>query len=319
MLLELATIREAESRLPPFVKETPLAYSRAVSELAGAEVFLKLELLQPIGVFKIRGAFNRLLTLTAEERRLGVVTASSGNHGIAVAYAAAALGVPAIVFVPLTANPRKIEAIQSLGANLKQIGADYHESYMLATEHSNVSGTVFVHAYDDLQVLAGQGTIGLEIARQCESAETVIVPVGGGGLISGIAGALKQLKTGVKIVGVQSEGARAVYDSWSTGRIVESASVNTLADGLAARRPGQNSFQLMREYVDEMHLVTDEELKEAISIYMKKCRLIVEPAGAASLAALLWHTKLRADEKIVLIVSGGNISRELLLELAATY
>jgi threonine dehydratase len=317
--LDLGVIRDAESRIRPYVLETPLIYSKRLSELARVSVFLKLETLQPIGVFKIRGAFNRLLTLTTTERAGGVVTASSGNHGIAVACAAATLGIPAKIFVPTNANPEKVEVIQSHGAHLTKVGFDYHDSYTKAVEYSRSTGKVFVHAYDDLEVIAGQGTTGLEIARQCPDANRVIVPVGGGGLISGIAAALKQIKLDIRIVGVQASGARAVYDSWANGRIVQSDSPDTIADGLASRRPGENTFRLMREHVDEMQLVTDDELKRAITIYMKQTRLIVEPAGAASLAALLWHSKPGKEQKIVVVVSGGNISRSLLQELSVNY
>ena len=305
-------VLEAQERLRPYVAETPLFPCKVVSKVYGGNVFLKLETLQPIGVFKIRGALNRLLSLTDEQRSRGVVTASSGNHGIAVAYAANLLGVRAVVYVPESANPRKAGAIRNYGATLIQKGRDYQESYEAAILHASTCGTTFVHAYDDPWVIAGQGTIGLEILNANDAIDSVIVGVGGGGLISGIALAAKNIKPSLRVVGVQAEGASAVHDSWKANKIIEAENVSTIADGLASRKPGELTFALMRKYVDNMLLVGDSELISAVSLFLRDCRLVVEPAGAAPLAALKERYKPKEHEQIALVVSGGNISSDLL-------
>jgi len=267
------------------------------------------------GAFKIRGALNKISRLTSSERSRGVITASSGNHGLAVAYGAKVFDLEATVYVPENPNLEKLAAIKALGARVIRVGKDYEEAYGKAIETQRRTGAVFIHAFDDPAIIAGQGTMGLEVLQDVPELDTLIVPVGGGGLISGIAAAAKAIKHEIKIVGVQSTGAPAVYESWRKRRIVRKKSVETIADGLASRQPGDLTFKMIQKHVDKMFLVTDSQMCQGILFLARKLHTIAEPSAAASLAALLFKYKPRVKEKIGLVISGGNISGELLNRL----
>jgi len=308
-------ILEAGRKIRNFVVRTPTCMSVVFSRRTGAEVHLKLEGFQPIGVFKIRGAINKIANLSRLELEKGLVTSSSGNHGLAVAYAAKIFGAKAVVVVPENAVKEKVEAIESYGAEVVKHGKDYEEAYSKALEMQKKTKRTFVHPFNDPFVIAGQGTIGLELLEDVPDLDTIIVPVGGGGLISGIAIAAKTLKPNIRIVGVQAEGAPAVYRSWKAGKIVEIDHVKTVADGLVARKPLDLTFRIIREHVDDILLVTDREIGEAVLVLLREAHVLAEPSGAASLAALLFRYHPKPGEKVGVIISGANISMDYLTSL----
>jgi len=314
-MIGIENIHAAAKVIKDLVVRTPTVFSPVLSERTNAQVFMKLENLQLTGAFKIRGALNKISRLASSERERGVITASSGNHGLAVAYGANVFDLEATVYVPENPNLEKLAAIKALGAKVVRSGKDYEEAFGKAIETQRRTGSAFIHAFDDPAIIAGQGTIGLEVLQDLPELDTLIVPVGGGGLISGIAAAAKAMKPKIRVVGVQSTGAPAVYESWRKRRIVRKKSVETIADGLASRQPGDLTFQMIRKYVGEMFLVTDSQMCQAILFLARKLHIIAEPSAAASLAALLFKYKPRVKERIGLIVSGGNISSELLNRL----
>jgi len=318
-MIDIENIHAAAKVLKDLIVRTPTVFSPILSKRTNAQIFLKLENLQLTGAFKIRGALNKISRLTTSERKRGVITASSGNHGLAVSYGAKVFDLKATVYVPENPNLEKLAAIKALGASVIRVGKDYEEAYGKAIETQSKTGAVFIHAFDDPAIIAGQGTIGLEVLQDIPEIDTLIVPVGGGGLISGIAAAAKAMKQDIKIVGIQSAGAPAVYESWRKRRIVKMKSVETIADGLASRQPGDLTFQMIERYVDEMFLVTDSQMCQAILFLARKLHIIAEPSAAASLAALLFKYKPRVKEGVGLIISGGNISRELLKRLVTSH
>jgi len=301
-------IVEAGRKIRNLVTRTPTYLSVVFSQKTGAEVYLKLECFQPVGAFKIRGAVNKICSLSQSELKKGLVTASSGNHGLSVAYAAKLYGAKAVVIVLENAVKEKVEAIESYGAEVVKHGKDYEEAYLKALEIQKKTRTTFVHPFNDPYVIAGQGTIGLELLEDVPDLDTIFVPVGGGGLISGIAVAAKNVKPDIKIIGVQAEGAPAVYRSWKTGKIVEIDSVKTVADGLIARKPLDLTFRIMKKYVDDFLLVTDREIGEAVLALLREAHVLAEPSGAASLAALLFKYNSKPEEKVAVVISGANIS-----------
>jgi len=314
-VVSFRSILEARKKIRNLVTKTPTYLSNVFSQRTSAEVYLKLECFQPVGVFKIRGAFNKICSLSPAELERGLVTASSGNHGLAVAYAAKIYGAKAVVVVPENAVKEKVEAIESYGADIVKYGKDYDEAYSKALEIQKEAGTTFVHPFEDPFVVAGQGTVGLELLEDVPDLNAIIVPVGGGGLISGISIAAKTLNPKLRIVGVQSEGAPAVYRSWRTGKIVEVDSVNTVADGLAARKPLNLTFGIIKRYVDTVLLVSEEEIGEAVLALLHNAHILAEPSGAASLAALLFKYHPKPEEKVAVIISGANISIDYLASL----
>jgi len=277
-------------------------------------VHLKLESVQPVRAFKVRGALNKLMRMSPERRAAGVITASAGNHGMGVAYAAAQFHVAATVYVPLAANPLKVEAIKRLGARVVATGDSYHEAFVAASEEQQRTGATFVHAYNDPDVVAGQGTVALEMLAQLQGFDTVVVPIGGGGLIGGTSMYLKARHPSVRVIGVEPTGADAMRRSLEAGRIVTLKRVNTIADGLAASSPGTLSFGLAQRYVDRVITVEDDEMLHAIRVLFEWEHLLAEPAGAAGLAALLFHrSEVAAGRRVVVVVSGANVSEEVLV------
>lgn len=318
MVVTPADVERAAAGLRAHLAPTPLQYSRAFTDKARCHVHLKIESIQPIRAFKVRGALNKLIRMPEAQRAAGVITASAGNHGMGVAYAAAVFKVPATVYVPETANPFKVEAIQRLGARVVPAGRDYRGANAEALSAQRDSGATFVHAYDDPDVVAGQGTIAIELLADLPGFDTVLVPIGGGGLIGGIALYLKAKKQGIKVIGVEPSGADGMHRSLQAGTIVTLERVTTIADGLAASGPGKLTFELAQRYVDEVILVEEAEMLRAIRLLFEWEHLLAEPAGAAAVAALLYHYRPVPNERVVVILSGGNVTDEVMLRALKT-
>lgn len=303
----LAHVQAARETIRDVVYKTPLMRSSVFSQVAGGEntVYLKCENLQLTGAYKIRGALNKIRSLTTDQQRRGVVCSSAGNHAQGVAFAAAQQGVNATIVMPIGTPFLKARATEKLGGKVVLHGAVYDDAYREARRIEHEQNAVFVHPFDDLQIIYGQGTIGLEILEKLPSADIIVCPVGGGGLISGVAMAAKALNPNVQIIGVQAEGASAMEQSFARGRIVNLDQVRTIADGIAVKCPGETTFELVQKYVDDFVTVTDSEIVESFFMLSEKHKLLAEAAGVAALAAL---PKLGVRGKnIVVIISGGNI------------
>ena len=311
-MLDIEDVRAARERISDVVRETPLDRSFGFSERTGADVHLKLENFQRTGAFKIRGALNKVRLLSTGEREAGVVTASAGNHAQGVALAATTEGVDAKVVMPEQAPISKIKATRGYGAEVVLAGADYDAAAEHAHRIEREEGRTYIHAFDDYDVMAGQGTIGLEIAEALPAVDTVVVPVGGGGLISGIATVMKSV-TDARVVGVQADGASAMAESLRKGERVEHEQVDTIADGIAVRRTGEHTLPIIREHVDEVVTVTDAETAGALVALLERSKTLVEGAGAVSLAALLERAfGFEDDETVVAALCGGNIDLNVL-------
>ncbi|WP_380678981.1 threonine ammonia-lyase [Salinigranum sp. GCM10025319] len=312
-MLSLDDVLEAQPRVEAVARRTPLDYSHTFSRMSGAEVHLKLENFQRTGAFKIRGATNRIATLSEKEREAGVVTASAGNHAQGVALAATRAGVDSTIVMPEFAPISKVNATRRYGGRVVLHGVDYSEAQARAHEIEREEGRTYVHAFDDPVVMAGQGTLGLEILDQCPDVETVVVGIGGGGLISGIATAIKAQSPETRVVGVQAEGASSLADSLDKGEVVELDSVDTIADGIATRRVGEKTFEVIRERVDEVVTVSDEEIAMAVTHLLERAKTLVEGAGAVPLAAVLSEAfDYDEGEVIVPALCGGNIDLNVL-------
>jgi threonine dehydratase len=311
-MLEFSDVEAARDVVAETARETPLEYSNTFSKRTDADVHLKLENFQRTGSFKIRGATNKIAQLSDAEREAGVVTASAGNHAQGVALAATRAGVDATIVMPEYAPISKINATRSYGAEVVLHGVDYDAAAEKAHEIEQEENRTYVHAFDDPAVMAGQGTIGLEIADQCPEVDTVVVPIGGGGLISGIATAIKEL-TDARVVGVQAEGASSVAASLEKGEVVERESVDTIADGIATRKVGEQTFEVIQERVDEVVTVTDPEIANAVVSLLERSKTLVEGAGAVPLAAVLeGRFDYEEGETIVPALCGGNIDLNVL-------
>jgi len=317
--VNLRAIEEAGRRIANVAYRTPLYHSPALSHLTGAKVYLKLESYQPIRVFKVRGAANKILKLSQSALSRGLVAASSGNHGLAVAYLAKLTDSKATIVVPTNAVAEKTKAIEEYGGTVIKHGSFHDERYAKAVEIKKATGAVLIPPFDDPDIIAGQGTIGLEIHQDLPSANAVIVPIGGGGLISGIATALKTLKPETKIFGVEPKNASSMYLSIKSGKITQLSDTTSIADGLATREPGILTFQCVKRYVDEIYLVSEEEIEKAVFTVMQECHLIIEPSAAAAIAALMEKPDLRKGSEIVVVVSGANISLKLLSRILSKY
>lgn len=312
MSVTLEDIKRAQQALAGHVRPTPLFVSPSISSQVGLPTYLKTENLQRAGSFKIRGAFVKMASLTAEEKARGVIAASAGNHAQGVALAASALGIQSTICMPEGAPITKVEATASYGAKIVLHGDTYDDAYQKALELQQQHGYTFIHGFDDPYTVAGQGTIGLEILEELPDVATVFVPVGGGGLASGVALAIKSLKPAVRVVGVQAAGAPAVYLSQRKGELVATDSVRTIADGIAIKRPGKLNWELIQKYVDEIVLVDEEEIAQSILILLERAKLVVEGAGAVGLAALLAGKAAHVRGPICVILSGGNIDVNVL-------
>jgi len=312
-MLELADVLDARERVSETARRTPLDYSHTFSEMTGAEVHLKLETFQRTGSFKIRGATNRIRTLSDDERAAGVVTASAGNHAQGVALAATKSGVDSTIVMPENAPISKVKATRDYGAIVVLHGDDYNDAQAKAHEIEAEEGRTYVHAFDDETVMAGQGTIGLEIYEDLPEVDTVVVPIGGGGLIAGVATAIKAKNPDARVVGVQAEGASSAAESLRKGEVHTLDSVDTIADGIATRSVGEKTFEVIRERVDEVVTVSDSEIAVALTYLLERAKTLVEGAGAVPLAALLSGAFDYEDgEVIVPALCGGNIDMNTL-------
>ncbi|MEK7444256.1 MAG: threonine ammonia-lyase [candidate division NC10 bacterium] len=307
-----ADVQRARERLTGIIPVTPCAYSETLSVMTGARVHVKLENLQMTGSFKERGAANLLAQLSTSERRRGVIAASAGNHGLAVAFHAARLGIAAVIVMPTWAPLIKVMAARRHGAEVVLHGDGYDEAFARAKEIEAERDLVFVHPFDDPRIIAGQGTIGLELLEQCPDLDAVIAPVGGGGLIGGIALALKEQRPGVQVIGVQAEEIPAMKAALAAAQRVTLPAAATIADGIAVRRVGEHTFDLARRYVDDVVSVSEEEIANAILLLLEIEKTVAEGAGAAALAALVNGKVALAGKTVVLILSGGNIDVNLI-------
>ena len=308
----LGDIQAAEGRIRRYFPPTPLEYSKGVSDLLGREVYLKLETALPIRVFKLRGALNKLQTLPESTLKRGVITASSGNHGFAIAYVSRLLGVSATVCVPENVNPQKLKAIEEQGAEIIRQGRGYDEAYEHAIDAARTRGLSFIHAFDDPDIIAGQGTCGLEISRQIPDMDAAAVSIGGGGLISGIATALKAVLPRVRVYGAETVAIPSMYESLKKGTLYRVNPKPTIADGMQSAVPGKLTFEAVRRNVDRVGLVNDAELEDAVYELLTLARVLAEPAGASPLAVMKGSLKGEPGRKLVLVISGGNISVDLL-------
>ena len=300
----LAVVRRV---FPP----TPLVAAPRLSRRLGAEIHLKLDCLTPIRAFKLRGALNKLARLP---EKVGVITASTGNHGLAVAHAARLTGHPATICVPEGANPQKVDAIRAEGARIVETGKDYFEAFEACLERARREGLVLVHAYDDPDIIAGQGTVALEVL-EAGRFDAILCGVGGGGLVSGVSTVASQVAPGTRVFGVQPEGANSLARSLAEGRLVTLARVQTIADGLAARQPGQWPFALARRHVEAVLEVSDEELRTAVATLLADERIVAEPSGVAGLAAIARYGPDRFGRRLCVIISGANISDHVLEDI----
>ena len=306
----LLEFTEARERVAAVVSTTPMQSSRYLSEILGSEVLLKCENLQRTGSYKIRGAFNRLSRLSDEEKARGVVAASAGNHAQGVALAARILGIKATIFMPVGVPLPKLQATRDYGADVVLRGHTVDEPLRAAAEFARTTGAVFIHPFDHADIVAGQGTAGLEILDQCPAVDTVIVPIGGGGLISGVASAIRQRAAldgrTVRIIGVQATNASAYPISLKKGEPTTITILPTISDGIAVSRPGDLNFEIIRDTVDEVVTVSDDDTATALLVLLERAKLVVEPAGAVGVAAIL-SGQVKATGTTVVILSGGNI------------
>jgi len=312
-LLNLEKIYEAQARIKDVVVKTPLAFAPYLSEISGSEVFLKKENLQVTGAFKIRGAYNRVASLSDEQRACGVIAASAGNHAQGVALSASKFSIKAVIVMPESTPLTKVNGVKHYGADVILHGTNYDEAYAYATEYATQNALTFVHPFEDEEVIAGQGTVALEILDQCKELDAIIIPIGGGGLIAGMAMAIKEINPTIKVIGVSASGAPAFKNSYEQKKAIDSVSVRTIADGIAVRDTSDLTLSYALKHVDSVISVDDEEIASAILYLLEKQKLVVEGAGAVGVAALL-HNKLKTlkHKKIALVLSGGNMDVTLL-------
>ena len=303
----------AANRIKSYIRETPLDYSSAFSELTGANVYLKLENLQHTGSFKLRGAFNKLLSLSEAERETGCVAASSGNHGAAVAYALSGLGVSGVIFVPEQTSSTKVDAIKRSGGEVRFFGTDGLDTEMHARQYAEDHGMVYLSPYNDAQVIAGQGTIGVELARQLPQIDAVFIAVGGGGLISGVGSFLKTVNPGVQIIACQPAASDVMTQSVKAGTILELASEPTLSDGTAGGiEAGAITFGICRDIADDYITVSEGQIAEAMRAFIDSHHMLLEGAAGVAIAALEANPEPYQGKNVVVVICGANISRETL-------
>lgn len=314
-LPQFSDVIDAQSSLSNIVKKTPLERSKSFSAMSGADVYLKLENLQTTGSFKVRGAYYKISNLSDEEASRGVLCASAGNHAQGVAYAASKLGVKSTVFMPVFAPPLKVIATRAYGAEVVLTGDTFDDAFQAAAEFGEKTGATFVHPFNDPHIIAGQGTVGLEIFEQLREVDEVFVPIGGGGLIAGIAIALKQLNPRIRIIGVEADGAQSMKVSVEKGEPVILNSVLTIADGIAVKSPGNLTFEVTRKLVDELVVVNDAEIARTAYLLLQRAKILTEPAGVAAMAAILFNKTDVKGKKVVPVISGGNINMSILEQI----
>ncbi|HMB92637.1 MAG TPA: threonine/serine dehydratase [Rhodothermales bacterium] len=306
-------VRHAEERIRPYIRETYLEASPCFSEAFGAEVYLKLENLQHTGSFKVRGALNKILSMPPEQQARGVVAASTGNHGAAVAFACNQVGARGLVFVPENASPGKVEAVRRLGAEVQTHGPDCADTEVFARHYAEEHSLVYISPYNDPEVVAGQGTLGVELARQLDNIDAVVVALGGGGLISGVAGYLKSVRSEVRIIGCSPENSAVMIESVRAGQILELESLPTLSDGTAGGVESSTiTFDLCRDLVDDYVTVSEEAIVENLRAFMQTHHMMIEGSAAVALAGLRQMADRLAGKKVVVILCGANISLDVL-------
>ena len=312
-MLDLNRIKKASERLEGVVHHTPFSYAPILSEMSGYEVYLKKENLQRTGAFKLRGAFNKIATLVEEGKKGGVVAASAGNHAQGVAFAANYFGIEATIVMPESTPLTKVQGVKVFGANVILHGSNYDEAYAYAVTFGEEKGFDFVHPFTDEEVMAGQGTVALEMLKEEPELDAMVVPVGGGGLISGMAAAAKALKPDIKIIAVSAQGAPAMKNSYDAGQPLDTTSVRTIADGIAVRDTSAITLKYILKYVDGFESVCEDEIASAILFLLEKQKVLVEGAGSVGVAALM-HGKidLPKGSKIGIVLSGGNIDVTML-------
>jgi threonine dehydratase len=310
-------IIRAKGILNGFIRKTPLQRSDTFSKLTGTNIFLKLESLQRTGSFKVRGAFVKVITLSEEQKKYGVVAASAGNHAQGVAYAASTNNIPCTIIMPQNASPAKVAATKSYGANVILYGLDYEEAWITAQEIAKKESRTIIHAFDDDRVISGQGTIGLELLEDLPQLDRVYLPIGGGGLAAGIAIAIKSKKPNVKIIGVESKAFPAMKESLAKGYLQKIKSGYTIADGISVKSPGSLTYEIASKYIDDVTVVDDYSIVKTMFLLMERAKLVIEPAGAASLAYLLSNPGLSKNENVVSLLSGGNVDMYLLGQVVA--
>ena len=306
-----AEIVKANSMRGNEIKKTPLIHSSTFSEITGSEVYLKAEFRQRTGSFKIRGAYFKIKSLSDEEKKHGVVAASAGNHAQGMAFASSIEKISCTIVMPKNASPAKVAATRGYGANVILEGTNYDESSAKAKEIAKETGATMIHAFDDPQIIAAHGVIGLEILDDLPDVDEIYLPIGGGGLAAGILIAIKEKNPNVKVVGVQSKSFPSMYESLKNGSLTESGGERTIADGISVKIPGQLTFDIISKLIDEIVLVDDTEITKAMFLLMERMKFVVEPAGAASLAYLI-SKKPAPGKKVVAILAGGNVDMYLL-------
>jgi threonine dehydratase len=314
-MISFADIEESRRRIQQHIYLSPFPYSETISRLSATRVFFKLENLQMTGSFKERGALNRLLTLTPDEARRGVIAASAGNHGMALAFHSQRLGIAATVVMPRHAPLIKVSSVRRFGAQALLNGEDYASAFQDAQRIANERALTFIHAFDDPMIIAGQGSIGLEMYEQHPELDAVLIPVGGGGLIAGIALALKSLKPSLRIIGVQAEAIPAMKLSLEQGRSGQAPAAATIADGIAVRAPGEETFPMVQRFVDDIVMVSEGEIANAVLMLLEIEKTVAEGAAAVPLAALVNGKAGLPGKNIGLLVSGGNIDMNLITRI----
>ncbi|WP_170018969.1 threonine ammonia-lyase [Campylobacter sp. RM16190] len=312
-MISLNKIIQAKRTISGFVDKTPFAYSTRLSQMSGASVYLKKENLQRTGAYKIRGAYNKIANLSEEERNKGVVAASAGNHAQGVALSAREFGAKAIIVMPESTPLLKVAGTKALGAEVLLSGDNFDEAYEFAVSYAKENGMSFIHPFNDEFVMSGQGTVGLEMLDEIADLDMIIVPVGGGGLISGVASCVKQVNPDIKVIGVSAKGAPAMYNSFNAKKVINSKSVRTIADGIAVRDASEITLAHIIECVDEIVQVDDEEIANAILYLLENQKIVVEGAGAVGVACVMHgKVKIKKGSKVGIVLSGGNIDVQML-------
>lgn len=313
----LRDVEHASEVLEGVVRRTPLDTSRTLSEFSGMDLRLKLENMQRTGSFKLRGAYNKIHSLSDSQRKRGVIAASAGNHAQGVAHAATLLGTRSTIVMPEGASPAKIDATKGYGAKVVLHGAIFDETLEMAMKIAEREGATFIHPFDDPKIIAGQGTVGLEMLDAEPGLETIVVPVGGGGLVAGISVVAKARRPETRVVGVQSQAFPGMYMAFKTARIVPFRAEETIADGIAVKRPGKLDYRIVRKLTDDVVLVSDADITEALFLLLERMKMVSEPAGAAGVAACLGGQVKSGKGPCGVVVSGGNIDMSTLDQIVA--
>src|SRR5919205_1576489 len=317
MVPTIEDVFRARDLLDGSVRRTPLQKSHTFSKITGTNIFLKLESLQKTGSFKVRGALAKVSMLSEEQKKYGVIAASAGNHAQGVAYAASRNNISCTIIMPQDASPAKVAATKSYGAKVILQGSGYDEAWIAAQEIAKKESRTIIHAFDDAQVIAGQGTIGLELLEDLPDLNQVYIPIGGGGLAAGTAIAIKSKKPHVRIIGVESRAFPAMKESLAKGSLQNIKAGYTIADGISVKSPGRLTYEIANKYIDDVTLVDDSSILKTMFLLMERGKVVIEPAGAASLAYLLSNARLKKNENVVSLLSGGNVDMYLLGQVVA--